>query len=230
MERSDVAIVIPAFNEAATIARVVESVSVYGQPIVVDDCSKDKTATLARAAGAVVITRDTNGGYDEALNSGFAEADRRGYSYVVTFDADGQHDAKIVGAFVARLRRGDDLVVGIRSRHARLSESLFALYTRVCFGLHDPLCGMKGYRMDLYRERGCFDSYRSIGTELTLCALRNKKVVNQLPVPIAERNGVSRFAHRWKADYKILRAMILSWVRYYNVARRMHLSNSHRPS
>ena len=95
---------IPAFNEAATIARIVESVAIHGQPIVVDDCSEDETASLARSAGAVVVCHETNRGYDGALNSGFAEADRRGCSYVVTFDGDGQHPATLVGEFVAHLK------------------------------------------------------------------------------------------------------------------------------
>ena len=47
-----VAIVIPAYNEAATIAGVVDSVSPHGMPIVVDDCSTDDTGTYALAAGA----------------------------------------------------------------------------------------------------------------------------------------------------------------------------------
>lgn len=213
MERYDVAIVIPAFNEAATIGRVVESVSVYGQPIVVDDGSVDETASVARTAGAVVVSHKTNCGYDGALNSGFAEADRRGCSYVVTFDADGQHNAALIGRFIVHLKQGNDLVLGIRPRHARLAERLFALYTRMRFGIRDPLCGMKGYRTSLYRELGRFDSYQSIGTELTLYGLRRKRPFIQLPVPISERNGTPRFAHLWNANYKILRAMVLSWMR-----------------
>ena len=213
MDRSEVAVVIPAFNEAATIGRVVESVSRYGQAIVVDDCSTDQTAAIAEAAGAVVVVHDANRGYDGALNSGFAEADRRGCSYVVTLDGDGQHDAAHVGEFIAHLRQGSDLLVGIRPRCARVTERLFALYTRVRFGLLDPLCGMKGYRMSVYRARGWFDSYQSIGTELALYALRRKKRFTQLPVSIAERSGSPRFAQRWQANWKILRALVLSWVR-----------------
>lgn len=213
MERSEVAIVIPAFNEAAMIKRIVESVSVYGQPIVVDDCSVDETATLAKIAGAIVVRHDTNRGYDGALSSGFAEADRRGFSYVVTFDADGQHNVVLVGDFLVQLGKGFDLVLGVRPYYARFAEYLFALYSRLRFGVRDPLCGMKGYRMSLYRARGWFDSYRSIGTELALYGLREKRSFIQLPVPISERNGAPRFARLWKANYRILRALVISWWR-----------------
>jgi glycosyltransferase involved in cell wall biosynthesis len=212
LDRSEVAIVIPAFNEGATIQDIVQAASKHGQTIVVDDCSTDATVSLARAAGAVVVVHTMNRGYDSALNTGFAEASRRHCSYVVTLDADGQHDPALLEEFIAHLEQGADLVVGMRPRYARVAERLFALYTRMRFGLHDPLCGMKGYRMSMYRARGWFDSYQSIGTELALYAIRHKRPVMQVPVTIAQRNGVPRFARRWKANWRILRSLVLSWL------------------
>ena len=83
------AIVIPAFNEADSIAAVVKAVRAYGTPIVVDDGSTDDTGPLATAAGAVVVRQDSNQGYDAALARGFAKADEIGAHIVVTADADG---------------------------------------------------------------------------------------------------------------------------------------------
>jgi glycosyltransferase involved in cell wall biosynthesis len=60
MERYRVGIVVPALNEAKTIATVVERISNYGQVIVVDDGSTDATAELARKAGAVVVSHPFN--------------------------------------------------------------------------------------------------------------------------------------------------------------------------
>ena len=71
MDKHRVGIVIPAFNESATISGIVESVSKYGIPIVVDDGSEDNTAELSSKSGAVVTSHKRNLGYDEALNSGF---------------------------------------------------------------------------------------------------------------------------------------------------------------
>jgi glycosyltransferase involved in cell wall biosynthesis len=213
LERSEVAIIIPAFNEVASIAGVVESISRFGKAIVVDDGSSDRTASLAEASGAVVVRHKANLGYDGALNSGFAEAERLGFCYAVTFDADGQHPPRLIEVFVNRLKEGNELVIGTRPRSARLSEGLFLLYMRFRFGVFDPLCGMKGYRMSLYRERGWFDSYQSIGTELMIYALRMRKPFAQVPVPISERKGRSRFGQSWKANYKIFRAMALSLIR-----------------
>ena len=83
MDRSDIGLVIPAYNEAATIKEVVVAAADYGTPIVVNDCSSDDTAALAEEAGAVVVTHKTNRGYDGALNSGFIKADELGCQYIV---------------------------------------------------------------------------------------------------------------------------------------------------
>lgn len=56
MDKHRVGIVIPAFNESATISGIVESVSKYGIPIVIDDGSKDNTAELSSKSGAVVTS------------------------------------------------------------------------------------------------------------------------------------------------------------------------------
>jgi len=213
MDRPAVAIIIPAFNEADTIARVVSDVLPFGQAIVVDDCSSDGTSDLAREAGAVVVRHAVNQGYDGALNSGFREAAHRGFQYVVTFDADGQHHPSLLRTVLDHLHAGYAMVIGIRERSARFGEAVFACYTRLRFGLPDPLCGLKAYRIDVYRELGHFDSYGSIGTELMLYAIRTGKRFTTVPVEIAPRHSAPRFAHRWRANTKILRALTMHWVR-----------------
>ena len=70
MDRSRIGIVIPAFNESATIAKIVEAVTKYGVPIVVDDGSTDNTGILASKAGASLVSHRCNHGYDTALDSG----------------------------------------------------------------------------------------------------------------------------------------------------------------
>ena len=119
MERPRVGIVVPALNEAATIAAVVERISYYGQVIVVDDGSTDATAELARKAGADVVSHSANQGYDGALNTGFARAAELGCAYIITIDADGQHNPSQLTQMIALLEDGNELVLGIRDRFAR---------------------------------------------------------------------------------------------------------------
>src|SRR6185295_15627379 len=165
----------------ATVGMVVSRVRDYGQVIVVDDGSRDQTAERARAAGAVVVEHQANRGYDGALDTGFKKARELGCKYIVTMDADGQHQPELVAKYVAELEKVD-LVLGVRDRRQRISEHVFAAVAGALYGIRDPLCGMKGYRAEVYDELGHFDSYRSIGTELPLFGVKRGHKFTQLPV------------------------------------------------
>lgn len=212
MDRSRVGIVIPALNEAATLVAVLIASSKYGVPIVVDDGSTDATAELALSNGAVVVTHEKSLGYDEALNSGFIKAAEIGCEVVVTVDADGQHDPSLIQRFMDSIDAGANIVIGVRSRRQRFAEHLFAWYTNIRFGIEDPLCGMKAYRITIFKALGHFDSYGSIGTELMIFAATNGESISQISFDVRERQGRSKFgaAFALSSNYKIVRAMILS--------------------
>jgi glycosyltransferase involved in cell wall biosynthesis len=207
MDKYQVAIVIPAFNEEATISAVVQSVKKYGTVIVINDASTDKTKQIAESVGAIVVNHSENQGYDGALNSGFIKADGLGCDAVITFDADGQHSAKLLKKYINELKNGVDLVLGIRPNPARIAEKLFMYYTQSKFKWHDPLCGMKGYSMELYRKCGHFDSRSSIGTELATYGLVNSFSYAQIYIEIKERKDQPRFSSIFKANFKIMKAL-----------------------
>lgn len=214
---SDTAIVIPAWNEASTIERVVKSVVPFGIVVVVDDESTDATAEIAQHAGAVVVAHTENQGYDGALNSGFIEAEKLGVEFIITFDADGQHACGDLELVLQHLREGADLVVGVRPARARISEKLFALVTRKLYGLQDPLCGLKGYRRSLYRAAGCFDSCRSIGSQLALFGYKTLEPgkIKSVPVAIHPRTDQPRLGSCLRANVKIIAGLcrVLAHIR-----------------
>ncbi len=108
--------VIPARNEAPTIAAVVSGVMSKLPVLVIDDGSQDETADLAREAGTTVISHGTNRGKGAALLTGFAWALDNGYDAVVTLDADGQHAAEDLDDMVHAYRAGaGDLIIGERT-------------------------------------------------------------------------------------------------------------------
>lgn len=207
------AIVIAAYNEEKTIGATVKSVVPFGTAIVVNDGSKDRTLEIARQNGAHVVDQE-NKGYDGALDRGFAEAGKMGFTHVITFDADGQHPVAALPQYIEHLKDGVDLVVGIRPKKQRISELIFSLYTRIFFGISDPLCGMKGYNLDLYRSVGHFDSYHSTGTELMLRYLKSKKRTVQIPIAIKDREDHPRFGRLIRANLYILRSMLrgMFWI------------------
>ena len=115
-EKHNTLVVIPAFNEEASIAAVIAEVhtSLHGWGcLVVDDGSTDKTAQVARNAGAIVASLPFNLGVGGAMRLGFKYAVEKGFDNVVQVDADGQHDPAAVRALVAALDSAD-LVIGAR--------------------------------------------------------------------------------------------------------------------
>tara|TARA_B110001469_G_C9440306_1_gene223071 strand:+ start:21 stop:662 length:642 start_codon:yes stop_codon:yes gene_type:complete len=213
MERSSLAIVIPAFNEAKTIGAIVESLSIYGTVIVVDDGSSDDTAEIAKDAGATVVQHRYNRGYDGALNSGFEKSISLGSKVIITFDADGQHPVSLIDDFLLEIERGADVVVGIRNRRARLSEVIFSFISTKLWNINDPQCGMKAYRCEVYKRLGHFDSYGSIGTELCIFAAKQNFQITQVQFEVSERVDEPRFGNFWNANWKIFRAIILGVLR-----------------
>jgi glycosyltransferase involved in cell wall biosynthesis len=109
-------VAIPAYNEANSVADVVEQVRVVAPSahiVVVDDGSSDATADAAARAGADVLVLPFNCGVGAALGAAYRYADRRGYGIVVHVDADGQHDPAHIPELLAGLSDAD-LVVGAR--------------------------------------------------------------------------------------------------------------------
>jgi glycosyltransferase involved in cell wall biosynthesis len=214
MERPRVGIVVPALNEAATIAAVVERIRHYGQPIVVDDGSSDATADLARAAGADVVSHAVNQGYDGALNTGFARAAELGCTYIITIDADGQHNPAQLDQMIALLDQGNELVLGVRDRFARIGETIFARCANWLWGVADPMCGMKGYSAALYTRAGRFDRYKLIGSELAVRSIVGGCRTARMPIIVRDRLDAPRFGRLLSANYRILRAMVILMCMY----------------
>jgi glycosyltransferase involved in cell wall biosynthesis len=114
------AVIIPAYEAAATVAEVVTAVrgAAPGAPVyVVDDGSHDETAARAGGAGATVLGHLHNRGKGAALATGFARALAAHADVLVTLDADGQHPASEIPRLAAPIIAGTaDMVLGARAR------------------------------------------------------------------------------------------------------------------
>ena len=111
-----VLVVIPAVNEASSIAEVVSEVrgELAGVDVlVVDDGSTDDTGARAAAAGATVARLPYNLGVGGAMRTGYRYARDHGYEVAIQVDADGQHDPRYVPKLVDALAEAD-LVIGAR--------------------------------------------------------------------------------------------------------------------
>ena len=122
-----VAVVIPAYQAAATIGEVVgQTLEVLpdAQVIVVDDGSSDGTGDQRLGIRVVVVTHPRNRGKGVALRSGIARASADGADVIVTIDADGQHPAAEIPRLLQPIAEGAaDLVLGARARSGAMPVS-----------------------------------------------------------------------------------------------------------
>jgi glycosyltransferase involved in cell wall biosynthesis len=122
-----VAVVIPAYQAAATIGEVVSQtlgVLPDANLIVVDDGSADGTGEAGRGKGTTVVTHPRNRGKGAALRTGIARARADGAEVIVTIDADGQHPAAEIPRLVQPIAAGAaDLVLGARARNGAMPVS-----------------------------------------------------------------------------------------------------------
>ena len=211
-EAFDFTIVIPAYNEASVIARVVGGLVGIGgnryEVIVVDDGSSDGTADAAESAfselhdsatGACgrVIRHPYNLGNGAAIKTGIRQARGR---HVLFMDADGQHAADGIPKLLEGLEEYD-MVVGARSRssqagwHRSVANGFynrFASYvTRRPIG--DLTSGFRGIRRDVARRYvSLLPNGYSYPTTITLCLMRGGFSVKYLPIEAHRREGKSK--------------------------------------
>ena len=92
LKKNEVCVLVPAYNESATILQVLNKISKTGATVlVVDDGSTDSTASVCKLEkNVILIKHNNNKGYVEALNTGFNFLSKQNYKYIVTLDADNQ--------------------------------------------------------------------------------------------------------------------------------------------
>jgi len=189
-------IVVPAFNEAATIAGVVgrlRGVCPAVPLIVVDDGSTDGTAARAAAAGADCVIQARRSGKGAALRAGFAAALRRGADVVATLDGDGQHDPAELPRLLAAARESPGaLVVGdrlgsegdpiprLRLGAIRVADRVLCWLTRA--PLRDTQCGFRLYPAALLRTLPFREGGFVLETEVLIGAARLGHPLVSVPV------------------------------------------------
>lgn len=199
-------VLIPAFDAAASIGRVLERVrlSAPSLPVlVVDDGSRDATAEAARAAGAEVLSHPGNRGKGAALRTGFAAALDRGDSGVLTLDADGQHPPELLPRFLEASARAD-LVLGCRMDDAasmpwlRLQANRLAsrmVSARAGTRIRDSQCGYRWVSAGVLRRVDLRTERYETESELLILAARAGFRISEIPVPAVyagEASGIRK--------------------------------------
>jgi glycosyltransferase involved in cell wall biosynthesis len=224
-------IVIPAFNEEASLPQTLRSLQVLPdcfEILVVNDGSNDRSQQVAEEIARTskpiirVITLPLNGGIGVAVQTGYLYALKMGvYRYVIQFDADGQHDVSAISRLVEECEaKSLDVCIGSRfldhegyqsTFQRRVGIRFFAWLVQVLGGVKvtDPTSGLRCLgRAAWSRFARHYPEDFPEPESLFWCA-RNGLRVGEIPVVMHERQGgVSSLQHRWKPFYYMIKVTV----------------------
>ncbi len=204
-----VSVIIPCLNEEASIANAVKAAQAGlaklhspGEVVVVDNGSKDRSASLATAAGARVVREDTRG-YGAALRKGFAVAK---HDILIMADGDMSYDLTRIDEMVAPIRDNTaDFVIGNRMNgihhgampklHQHFGTPFLTWILRMMFGcrtIKDSQCGFRAIRKDSYAKLNCMTTGMEFATEMIIKAIHSNLRIAQRDIEYHCRTGTSK--------------------------------------
>ena len=207
-------VLIPALNEEITVGDVIRGIprDIPGvgrvQAVVVDDGSTDRTAEVARAAGAIVVSHGERCGVGAAFQTGLAKALELGADLIASIDADGQFDPTTIPTLIASVLRGEaDFATASRFADAALVPTMppvklwgNRMMSRLISSLtgrrfHDVSCGMRCYNRRAALSLNVIGQFTyTQEVFLNLAHKRMRMVEVPLPVRGVREHGQSRVA------------------------------------
>lgn len=206
MSKPYVSIVLPAFNEEEAIAKVIDDVqaamrgTAYQYEIlVVDDCSKDRTAEIAQSKGVRVLRRTVQGGSGASRRTGILESQGE---IIVMLDADGSYEAADIPKLLAEFPQYDQVNGARTSEQGTLkllrTPAKWFIRRLACYltstHIPDLNTGLKAFKKDIMQKYLWVlpDGFSCV-TTMTLAFLANGYAVKYVPTVYHKRIGKSKF-------------------------------------
>ena len=220
-----VIVIIPAYNEEKSIARVIEEIpSLVGEIIVVNNCSTDKTALVSEKAGATVLT-ESRMGYGYACLKGieYAAQKKEQPDIVVFLDGDYSDYPNELLKIIAPIERNEvDFVVGARIRALRQDGSMTPqqvfgnwlacfLMRRLYKSTFTDLGPFRAIRWKTLLSLKMSDKTYGWTVEMQLKILRKKIKYQEIPVSYKKRIGVSKVSGTIKGTI-FAGIKIIGWI------------------
>lgn len=197
MKGKKTVVVLPAFNEAKVIGRVIKDIKKQGfkDIIVVNDASSDSTAEIAKKAGADVYSLPVNMGVGTASLTGIDAAEQKNADIIVTMDADGQHDVADIKKVINPVLEGKaDIVVG--SRFLVPPKEMPLIRKIGNFGLNfltffvagkwfsDTQSGFRAYRKGVVSRLDLAGRSYEICSEILVSGARKRLKIVEVPIKV----------------------------------------------
>lgn len=227
---SELLIVIPAYNEAENIERVVgRLITEFPQYdyVVVNDGSKDSTAEICRKNGYNLLDLPVNLGLAGGFQAGLKYAARYGYRYAIQLDGDGQHRPEYIEAMKKKMEEGYDIVIGSRFVGRKkpftmrmLGSNLIEAAIRMTTGekIQDPTSGMRMFSRKMIEEFAGGLNYGPEPDTVSYLMKQGAKVA-EVPVVMDERvSGTSYLTPVNASKYMI--KMLISILLIQNFRKR----------
>ncbi|QHW33270.1 glycosyltransferase family 2 protein [Paenibacillus rhizovicinus] len=224
---SDILVIIPAYNEEATLARTVHDLKRHTPYdfVVIDDGSKDRTPAIIREEGFPSLRHAVNLGIGGSMQSGYQYAQRGGYEYAIQLDADGQHRPEDIEKLVREISAsGSDMVIGSRfveksSYRGSLSRRVGIFYfhqlIRMLTGIpvHDPTSGFRivGRAAIAQFARNYPTDYPEVEVLVSLSKRGFK--IKEISVEMRGRQGGTSSINWSKSIYYMLKVTLFSLIR-----------------
>jgi len=215
-------VIIPTYNNARTLKKVVEDALCYSQDvIVVNDGSTDNTSDILKGLSDMVqvISYDMNKGKGFALVTAFQYAKKNGYTHAITMDADGQHFAKDIPHLTAALDNcNDGIIVGARNLQEnnmptqntfanKFSNFWFRLQTGI--NLSDTQSGYRLYALNSLKGLPLITSRYEAELELLVFAAWAGVRLISVPISVYYPPVEERVSH-FRPVYDFVRISILN--------------------
>ena len=194
---------IPAYNEESNIENLVKSALPHVDSILVcDDGSTDDTAKLAKKAGAMVISHNTNKGYGAAIISLFEYARSNNIEIMITLDGDGQHDPDQIPLLLDRIAKNNvDVVIGSRFlddttkspgyRKAGIKIITHASNYGTDFKITDSQSGFRAYSKNAVNLIRPTEKGMSVSTEILQKMSNHDLSVSEVPITVSYEGDTS---------------------------------------
>jgi len=210
-------VLIPAYNESKTIENLVCQIKdlTLLDVVVVDDCSTDNTATIAKRADAIVLPLVANLGAWNATQTGIRYAVQHNFDFVVTMDADGQHLPGTLPTLLQHISKEYNVIVGAcPQRGSRLRHFAWGYFRRLTgLSVEDLTSGFRIYDANamalLASANATLMEYQDVG--VLLMARSNGLKIKEVPIEMQARaEGKSRVFNTWfKVLYYMLHTSIM---------------------